>query len=394
VQHRAPRSARKPRSSRGLVATSVLALLVGSGGVVGGLTSGQDSTPQAVEVQTPSLSEAAHSRWLAAQRASRQARPSQRSTVNTVPPARPSQSTPAPTTPAPSTPAPSTPAPSTSSPSTASQSPSRPAAGSTTAAAPSTTTPRTTTPSAPAPTTATVPAGANTGAAAAGFDHVEDFTTPIARGQWPANGRGPSAYPNYLSYADGTSGKYYPSQVLSVQNGILDWDVRNSMGAAVLPFGYDGFTYGTYTVRMRTDRFPGYHIAFLLWPNTDQWTHEFDGPEGETSSSNPYPAVLQSTNPVRFAPAQTTPVPQSWNDAVFHNYTWQWGPGFAAFYQDGVEVTRVTGNIPSQGMHPVLQVEFSNTLREGQKPDPSAAGHVQVDRIMYDPSWTIPVPTT
>nr|WP_275586345.1 family 16 glycosylhydrolase [Geodermatophilus normandii] len=374
---------------------------MGSAGVVGGLVSGQDSTPQAVEVQAPSLSEAAHSRWLDAQRASRQTRPSQRSNVSQVPPRRASQSTSAPSTPAPSTPAPSTPTrstvtPSTPVPTTATQSPSRPAESSSTPA-PSTTTPRATTPSAPAPapTTAAVPAQANNAtAAASGFDYVEEFTTPIAPGQWPANGRGPSAYPNYLSYADGTSGKYYPSQVLSVQNGILDWNVRNSMGAAVLPFGYDGFTYGTYTVRMRTDRFPGYHIAFLLWPNTDQWTHEFDGPEGETSSSNPYPAVLQSTNPVRFAPAQTTPVPQSWNDPVFHNYTWQWGPGFAAFYQDGVQVTRVTTNVPTQGMHPVLQVEFSNTLSEGQKPDPSVAGHVQVDRIMYDPSYTIPVPTS
>jgi beta-glucanase (GH16 family) len=223
---------------------------------------------------------------------------------------------------------------------------------------------------------------------------VQEFATPVGAGQWPSNGSAPAAYPSYASYADGTSGKYYPSQVLSVHDGLLDWNVHNSMAAAVLPFGYQGFTYGTYTVRMRTDRFSGYHIAFLLWPDTNQWTHELDGPESETSSSNPYPAVLQSTSPVAFAPPTTTPTPASWNDAAFHNYTWQWGPGFVAFYQDGTQVTRVTSNVPDQAMHPVLQVEFSNTLSAGQKPDPSISGHVYVDRVMYDPSSTITIPAT
>ena len=392
MQHRAPR---RPRT---FVATSVLALVVGTGGVVGGLLSGEEPAPEAVGVQVPNLSEAAQTRWLDAQRASLQSRPSQRSSVSTTPSSRAWQSTPAPSSPStqsPSrsaggsqTPAPApAPTPSTTTPSTTTPS----------ATTPSATTPNTTTPGTtpPAPTSAPAASEPGTGTTGSGaFAYVEEFMTPVAQGQWPSNGRGPSAYPNYLTYADGTSDKYYPSQVLSVHDGMLEWDVHDSMGAAVLPFGYDGFTYGTYTVRMRTDRFPGYHIAFLLWPNTDKWTHELDGPEGETSTSNPYPAVLQSTNPVRFAPAQTTPVPKSWNDPVFHNYTWQWGPDFVAFYQDGVQVTRVTTNVPREGMHPVLQVEFSNTLSEGQKPDPSVSGHVQVDRVMYDPSYTIPVPTT
>jgi hypothetical protein len=380
MQHRAP------RRPRGFVATSVLALVIGAGGVVGGLSSGSESTPEVVAVQDPALTEAARVRWQDAQRASLGARPSHRSSGNWTPSGQARQSTPAPS-------------------STSAQPSSRRSGGSSTPVpaptatpAPSTSTaPRTTAPSvttpAPAPTPApTQPSTGSTGSSA--FEYVEEFTTPVAQGQWPSSGRGPSAYANYLSYADGTSGKYYPSRVLSVHDGMLDWDVRNSMGAAVLPFGYEGFTYGTYTVRMRTDRFPGYHIAFLLWPNTDTWTYELDGPEGETSGSNPYPAVLQATNPVRFAPAQVTPSPKSWNDPGFHNYTWQWGPDFVAFYQDGVQVTRVTTNVPREGMHPVLQVEFSNTLGEGQKPDPSVSGHVQVDRIMYDPSYSIPIPVS
>ena len=227
----------------------------------------------------------------------------------------------------------------------------------------------------------------------AGYSYVEDFQTDIAPGRWPANGSAPAAYPRFASYKDGTSGTYYPSKVLSVHDGVLDWNCHNSMAAAVLPFGYEGFQYGTYTVRMRTDNFPQYHIAFLLWPTTDQWTHELDGPEAETSDSYPYPAVLQSAAPaVAFAPAVKPVTPASWNDAAFHDYTWQWGPGFVSFLQDGMQVTKVTTNVPNQPMRPVLQVEFSNAFSGQQKPDPSITGHVYVDRVSYDPSYSMAVP--
>lgn len=385
MQHRAPR---RPRT---FVATSVLALVVGTGGVVGGLLSGEESTPEAAGVQAPSLSEAAQTRWLDAQRGSLQSRPSQRSSVRETPSSRAQQSTPAPS-------------------STSAQSPSRSAGTSPTAApTPSTTTPsatttptttttpRATTPGTPAPTpaaTVTPDAGQQgTGATGyAAFDSVEEFATPVARGQWPGDGRGPSAYPRYLSYVDGTSGKYYPSDVLSVHDGVLDWYCHESKAAAVLPFGYEGFTYGTYTVRMRTDNFPQYHIAFLLWPVTDQWTHELDGPEGETTDTHPYPAVLQSgpQNPT-FSPDGSKKVPHSWNDAEFHDYTWQWTEDEVRFYQDGVLVSTATGNIPNQPMRPVLQVEWSNRLG-GAAPDPSITGHVYVDAVMYDADPDIAVP--
>ena len=241
---------------------------------------------------------------------------------------------------------------------------------------------------APAPALSSGPASSS-----AGYSSVQEFTTPVAAGQWPGNGSAPAAYPAYQSYADGTSGKYYPSKVLSVHDGVLDWNCHASMAAAVMPFGYSGFTYGTYTVRMRADAFDQYHIAFLLWPVTDKWTHEIDGPEQETSASKPYPAVLQSTSPkVSFTPTGgQAPVPQSWHDAAFHDYTWQWAPGSLTFYQDGVKVTTVTSNVPDQAMRPVLQVEFSNSFADGQKPDPSITGHVYVDRVAYDPSYTMAV---
>ena len=117
-----------------------------------------------------------------------------------------------------------------------------------------------------------------------------------------------------------------------------------------------------------------------------------DGPESNTSTSKPYPAVLQGANPMAFQPAPKPSTPASWHDPGFHNYTWQWGPGFVSFYQDGTKVTTVTTNVPDQGMHPVLQVEWADS--GDRKPDPSITGHVYVDRVMYDPSYTVPVPTT
>ena len=80
----------------------------------------------------------------------------------------------------------------------------------------------------------------------------------------------------------------------------------------------------------------------------------------------------------------------TWNDGQWHTYTMQWGPGFLRAYQDGILVATVNSGIPDKPMHPVLQNEFSNTISDPAKPDPSLNGHVYVDRITYDRSYTIP----
>jgi hypothetical protein len=369
VKHRLSPAPR--RHHRAVTALSIATVMLGAAGVVAGLNGGQ---PASAGTQTETAAYHFSRSWSSPAGQQRDARRSGSSGWT-------SNRTPAPSAPENSSPVP---APAAAPSSTTSSTPPVGGANSSPSAAAAA-------PSAPAVS----PQTGATASSGSGFASVQEFATSVPLGSWPGNGSAPAAYPNYLSYADGTSGKYYPSQVLSVHDGVLDWNVHNSKAAAVLPFGYQGFTYGTYSVRMRTDNFPQYHIAFLLWPNTDQWTHEFDGPEQETSASHPYPAVLQSTNPIQFLPANPKPsTPASWNDPGFHDYTWQWGPGFAAFYQDGTLVSRVTSNVPQQGMHPVLQVEFSNALSQGQRPDPSISGHVYVDRVMYDPSYTRAVPTS
>ncbi len=251
-----------------------------------------------------------------------------------------------------------------------------------------------TTPPAPTSTGTTTPTPTATGTTPVPtpvtHDFVEEFNTPISLGAWPNNGNAPSAYPKFLTYPDGTAGKYYPSQVLSVHDGVLDYYNHDAKAAAVLPFGYEGFTYGTYSVRMRlAATYSGYHNAFLLWPNTGTWPQagEFDYPENETSATKPYAAVVQTNG--TFLPPTTTYTPSSWTDGKFHDYTIQWAPGEVRFYQDGVFVTKVNGNVPSKPMHPVMQNEFTNTIQDPAKPSTSITGHTYVDRVTYDKSYTI-----
>lgn len=228
-------------------------------------------------------------------------------------------------------------------------------------------------------------------------DYVQDFNTPVA--SWPSDGSAPTGYSGFCAYADGTNGThnapsvYWPSKVVSVHDGYMDFYDHNSQAAAILPFCYSGFLYGTYTVTMRvtadgTDKggtYPGYHNAFLLWPNdgNGSWptAGEFDYPESDTSLTNPYMAVVQPDS--TFLPSTTTRTPKPWSDGNWHTYTQQWGPGFVAMYQDGILLGKVTSGIPTWKMHPVLQNEWYTT------PDPSITGHTEVTRVTYDKSYTV-----
>lgn len=204
-------------------------------------------------------------------------------------------------------------------------------------------------------------------------DVVVDFDTPVAAGSWPGDGTAPAAYPRILTYPDGTSGKYFPSKVLSVHDGVLDYFDRDGMAAAVLPFGYAGFRYGTYSVTMRCQHYAGFHNAFLMWPNRGRWpvAGEYDFPESDTAAPAPYLAVVQDTHPVTFLPRRLTHCPRSWHDRRFHTYTQQWGPGFLRCYQDGIVVGTVTANIQTEAMHPVLQNEWAPRTT---KPGPADTG--------------------
>lgn len=120
---------------------------------------------------------------------------------------------------------------------------------------------------------------------------AQDFTTPAALGQvgdvYGPDMRGYSGSPDTSKH-----GTYTPDSVLSVSNWNLDYHVHTAGGvpevATPIPFGYAGQTYGRYSVRFRSDPLPGYKIAFLLWPTSDNWNEgEIDWPEGAEREDEP-----------------------------------------------------------------------------------------------------------
>ena len=131
-------------------------------------------------------------------------------------------------------------------------------------------------------------------------------TSPPATSRW-ARFPGP-ALPRRWSagYKDGTpdtagqvsGGKsgYYPSKVLSVRNGSLDWYLHSENGiswgprrrprspnASTNPPRANSLLHGRYSVRYRADALPGFKTAWLLWPDSGVWPRdgEMDFPEGD-----------------------------------------------------------------------------------------------------------------
>jgi hypothetical protein len=103
------------------------------------------------------------------------------------------------------------------------------------------------------------------------------------------------AYPD--GWTDTGTGTYYPSKVLSITKGVLDYYIHTgtihrkkihmiSAPVPKIPGGVDnggGLLYGRYVVRFRADALLRYHAAFLLWPDSGHWPFdgEIDFPEAD-----------------------------------------------------------------------------------------------------------------
>ncbi|HEX8509196.1 MAG TPA: glycoside hydrolase family 16 protein [Propionibacteriaceae bacterium] len=209
---------------------------------------------------------------------------------------------------------------------------------------------------------------------------AEDFVTPADYGEV---GRVyDSALRGYSGFSDTSKkGTYTPDRVLSVRDGLLDYYLhtatidgvlRPRVAAPVLN-NWHGQIYGRYSLRFRSDSIPGYKIAFLLWPSSDQWAEgEIDFPEGQLDG------VIKGYShcvgdPVRnCSSADTGETMQDW-----HIATTEWTPDGVTFFLDGVNFGTATGaGIPRTPMRWTLQAE---TEIGGPPPAPSAAGHLQVD---------------
>jgi hypothetical protein len=187
------------------------------------------------------------------------------------------------------------------------------------------------------------------------------------------------AYPD--GWPDHHTGTYEPSQVLSIHNGVLDFDLHTSgdtpLVAAVEPkipggVASNGLQYGAYAIRFKSDVLPGYKTAFLLWPDSEKWPTdgEIDFPEGNLNSDIDAAMHFQGGTSLTSQNTYTTKTTYSgWHTAVT-----EWTPTQVKFILDGKVVGDSVAAIPDTPMHWVLQAE---TVR-GPAPQASVGGNIYV----------------
>lgn len=217
---------------------------------------------------------------------------------------------------------------------------------------------------------------------------AQDFTAPARLGHvgevYGSDMRG------YHDLQD-TSGRgiYTPDSVLSVKNGRLDYFLHMEDGtprvASIVPFGYEGQTYGRYSIRFRSDHLPGYKIAFMLWPSSDEWIEgEIDWPEGELNGKMyGVSAIKDSTlkGPARFDPSTKYYAPTDATD--WHVATTEWTPGKVKWFWDGALVgeTTMPEGVPTTNMRLTLQAETKDGA-DWSTPKPETSGHLEVDWVV------------
>jgi hypothetical protein len=185
----------------------------------------------------------------------------------------------------------------------------------------------------------------------------------------------------------GSKSGYYPTKVLSVKNGMLDWYLHTengvSMGAAPTPkipnsstnpHRDNSFLYGRFSVRFKADSLPGFKTAWLLWPDSGIWPRdgELDYPEGDLSTKF-YGAVHKMGND----PYATDVFSSGATSAEWHVATMEWSPGKVEFFLDGRSIGAGTSKTPNVPMHYILQTEACLF----GCPKPETAGHVYLDWI-------------
>jgi len=209
----------------------------------------------------------------------------------------------------------------------------------------------------------------------------EDFTKDAPLGQvgnvygWSLRG--------YDGFNDTSgNGVYAPDKVLSVKDGKLNYNLHSENGkhlvAAPTLNDYKGQTYGRYSVRFRADSMPGYKIAFLLWPNSDQWNEgEIDWPEGNLDEGMMRPALAvpgtYQNGTMRFVPEKESFTKTSAKD--WHVATTEWTPSGMKWYWDG-ELVAATTEKPTTDFRWTLQAE---TEIAGRVPANDVKGNIEVD---------------
>ncbi|WP_228395090.1 glycoside hydrolase family 16 protein, partial [Modestobacter roseus] len=237
---------------------------------------------------------------------------------------------------------------------------------------------------APAPVAAPAPAPVSTGEALPtsdlpGWDLVlsEGFDRPSALGSFARDYRGWAGYDGARDTSK--NGQYNSAATTSVSGGILDKHLHSTgSGAQVMALTppIASQTYGRYAVRFRMDQVPGYKVAWLLWPASDNWAEgEIDFPEGSVGGKAHGYSHDVNGNPSRNAWYMDSGMSMtSWRTAVI-----EWTPDSVTFAMDGKTWTTTDRSaIPTDPMRWVLQTE---TELSGGAPARGASGHVQIDWV-------------
>jgi hypothetical protein len=214
---------------------------------------------------------------------------------------------------------------------------------------------------------------------------AEDYNTDAPLGSVLSRYPAMAAYDGFTDTSG--NGLYAPDRVLSVHDGVLDFDLHEENGqplvSSVLPDGYDARTAMRVSIRYRTDPVPGYKFVMILWPQSNVWNEgEIDWPEGALDGEvQPFSAIPGSfdaaTGTMSFLPTGGETVDGGQND--WHVATTEWTSRAIRFYWDGKLVNTITGAVPKVPMRLTLQAETST--EEGVKPG-TASGHLQVDWVV------------
>ena len=211
---------------------------------------------------------------------------------------------------------------------------------------------------------------------------VDNFSHDVPTGKFPK-----AVAAKWSAYQDGwrdTSkfGTYYPSKVVSIHDGVMDLHLRTENGVSMVSApepkiggGSRGQLYGRYAVRYKADAIAGYKVAWLLWPDTDNWQEgEINFPEGNLND-RAWGFMHHRNNPTSQDWYRTFATFTSWHTAVL-----EWTPKFVRYTLDGkvIGTSTDTTKIPRTPMHWVLQTE---TAINGKKPQASSRGHVKIDWV-------------
>jgi beta-glucanase (GH16 family) len=214
----------------------------------------------------------------------------------------------------------------------------------------------------------------------------DDFNTNVELGDFSS-----ALKRTWFAYPPGwkdtsKNGTYDARKTVSIEDGLLNIRLHTENGvhyvAALQPklrgtSAPWGQLYGRYAIRFRADPVPGYHLSWLLWPDSEKWPGdgEIDFPEGDlTGTISAFMHRMDATTATDQDAYSTGARPSSWHTAVI-----EWTAAQCTFILDGKVIGSTGSRIPSTPMHWVIQTETN--LAASKPPRDDASGNVQIDWV-------------